>query len=623
MLFADCSSVEVGDSPLSGVLDQNRPFCTYQPPNDRWTQSQGEAQYIQNPVLRISLRGAAMPNTLSLGHGSNGAFDDGNLQQLVLDDLKDLLAEQEEFYGSLSLKEKINQQDLQMASNRTDKDTLHAAVVEFYNAVHHQARAKEQSDRHGMGKLSGRLSTFAKWTLDFFETYSGISEIVRGIDNNFGPIAYGTFSIFLMVAQSKEVHRVLIQSILEELGNWLPRLETIRAKERSHPRLMKFVLDIYIETVRFFRYATEFLCSARASRAWKLISRPPQQDLQKRLDMIKEKSKGLLEELTLRLYEQQDEMARQLTRIENFANENAEFAKRNAGDDHRNQLQRVAKALDLPPDFDANVALMITHCDSQVYQALFEFQRKAAFRPVRLRQISLQALSQRLSYKAWMSATQSSLLLLGGENRDISIPQSWLSPVATKFFHFVQQSPKCKVVFHSINAARVCHRYQSPEHEILLALKSILYQVLSKETRLCLSFYEKFFQAGSLPSTDSISEDQIEKRIHDCVKILSEVLSSSYLEAQTVFIVLDGVERLSAPAPQTLFESVLQLLDECDEQATIKVLAICSALGLGNIKDSKDEKGLRFALGQGGNRQIMERVFADLCWNQPVLQSSN
>jgi hypothetical protein len=562
-----------------------------------------------------------MTNTLSLGHGSNGPFDDGDLQLLVLDQRKNLLAEQEEFYRSL--KEKINQQDLQIASSRTERDILHAFVVQFYSAVHHQVRAKEQSDRHGMGRLNSRLSSFAKWTMDFFETYSGISEIVRGIDNNFGPIAYGTFSIFLMVAQSKEVHRVLTHSILEELGKWLPRLETIRAKERRNPKLMKFVLEIYIETVHFFRYATEFLCSARASRTWKLIIRPRQQGLQERLDTIKEKSKGLLEELTFRLYEQNDEMARQLTRIEDIANKNVEFAKKNAGDDHRNQMQRVAEALDLPLDFDAYVASMITHCDSVVYRALFEFQRKAAFRPVRLQQISLEGLSQCPPYKAWMSAAQSSLLLLGGENRDISIPQSWLSPVATEFFQFAQHSPKCKVVFHSINAARASGRHQNPEHEILLTLKSILYQVLSKEPRLCQSVYGKVIPAGRFPSTDSIMEDRIEAQIHHWVGLLSAVLSSSCLETKTVFIVLDGVERLSAPAPRTLFEYVLQLLDECNEPATVKVLAICSALALDDVKNSKDEKGLRYALGQGGNRQIMDRVFADLFWNQPVLEGSN
>ena len=565
----------------------------------------------------------AMTNSLSLGHGLNGPLDDGYSEQLVIKHLKNLLAEQEEFYRSLSLKEKINPQDLRMASNCTDKDTLHAVIVELYNGVHHQVHVKEKSDFHGMGKVSSRLSTFANRTMDFFETYSGISEIVRGIDNNFGPIAYGTFSIFLMVAKSKEVHRVLTQSILEELRKWLPRLETIRVGGTSHPRLMKFVFDIYIETVHFFRYATEFLCSARASRAWKLISRPPQHGLQKRLDMIKEKCKWLLEELAIRLYEQNDEMNRKLTRLEDFANENAELGKSKTADDHSNQLRKVAKALNLPLDFDAYVASMITDCESKAYQNLFEFQRKDAFRPVRLQQIGLEALSQRPSYKAWMSATRSSLLLLGGENKDITIPQSWLSPVATKFVHFVQQSPKCKVVFHSINATRARRHCQNPENEILLAVKSILYQVLSKEIRLCQSFHEEISQTGSLPGTDSISEDQIELQIYRWVGLLSAVFSSSHLEAQTVFIVLDGVERLSAPAPQTLFESVLQLLDECDKQATIKVLAICSALGLGRIKNSKDERGLRYALGQGGNMQPMERVSADLFWNQTVLEESN
>lgn len=55
-------------------------------------------------------------------------------------------------------------------------------------------------DRNRFVRISGHFS-------DFLESFSGIVEIVKAADQQYGGLAYGTLSVFLSVAVRKDSER--------------------------------------------------------------------------------------------------------------------------------------------------------------------------------------------------------------------------------------------------------------------------------------------------------------------------------------------------------------------------------------------------------------------------------
>ena len=61
----------------------------------------------------------------------------------------------------------------------------------------------------------------------FLKGFSGIAEIIKSADQQFGGLAYGTVSILATVAVRKTEHEDLIEEILEELAHAFPRLNIL------------------------------------------------------------------------------------------------------------------------------------------------------------------------------------------------------------------------------------------------------------------------------------------------------------------------------------------------------------------------------------------------------------
>ena len=67
----------------------------------------------------------------------------------------------------------------------------------------------------------------------FLQGFSGIAEIVKAADQQFGGLAYGTVSVLVTVAVRKVEHEDLIEEVLEELAHAFPRLNVL---EHIEPR---------------------------------------------------------------------------------------------------------------------------------------------------------------------------------------------------------------------------------------------------------------------------------------------------------------------------------------------------------------------------------------------------
>ncbi|KAJ8114627.1 hypothetical protein OPT61_g3538 [Boeremia exigua] len=77
-------------------------------------------------------------------------------------------------------------------------------------------------------KLGAGVQRFLCTVGDFLKSFSGIAEIVKSADQQFGGLAYGTVALVATVAVLKQQRENSIERALEELSHAFPRLNTLR-----------------------------------------------------------------------------------------------------------------------------------------------------------------------------------------------------------------------------------------------------------------------------------------------------------------------------------------------------------------------------------------------------------
>lgn len=96
--------------------------------------------------------------------------------------------------------------------------------------------------------------------------FSGIAEIVKAADQQFGGLAYGTVSVLATVAVKKLEHEELIVDVLQELALAFPRFEIL---ERIEPndRIRAAIIEAFQTTVEFCRQTAEYCAASSLQRA--------------------------------------------------------------------------------------------------------------------------------------------------------------------------------------------------------------------------------------------------------------------------------------------------------------------------------------------------------------------
>ncbi|KAL8920303.1 MAG: hypothetical protein Q9172_004562 [Xanthocarpia lactea] len=108
-------------------------------------------------------------------------------------------------------------------------------------------------------KTSKYTQKFATKFSGFLESYSGIVEVVRGADQQYGGLAYSTLSLFLIVAVNKSRHESVIEETMDNVHSSLPRM---RAFKEIYPtkELEDLVAKVYIEVMQFLRQSIKYYC---------------------------------------------------------------------------------------------------------------------------------------------------------------------------------------------------------------------------------------------------------------------------------------------------------------------------------------------------------------------------
>lgn len=129
-------------------------------------------------------------------------------------------------------------------------EQLHLSSNAFRNW---RASRTSSTGRKATTNIQSFLTTFA----DFLESFSGICEIVKGADQQYGGLAYGTLSVLLGVAVHKSQREEVIEDTLEELHFAFPRLQVLTDLQPSN-KLQELIADVFALVITYLKEATEY-----------------------------------------------------------------------------------------------------------------------------------------------------------------------------------------------------------------------------------------------------------------------------------------------------------------------------------------------------------------------------
>ena len=190
--------------------------------------------------------------------------------------------------------------------------------------------------RKKRSKASKYTQNFTTKFSGFLESYSSIVEVVKGADQQYGGLAYGTMSLFLIVslhlnrllgllmrvhqvAVNKSRHESVIEETMDHIHTSLPRM---RAFKEIYPtkELGDLVAKFYTEVMQFLRQSIKYYgrpgyrtdlnyigCQACTHqilvRLWHVVSHPPRMGLEVDVAKIASKINEVKEESTIGLHQ--------------------------------------------------------------------------------------------------------------------------------------------------------------------------------------------------------------------------------------------------------------------------------------------------------------------------------
>lgn len=437
-------------------------------------------------------------------------------------------------------------------------------------------------------KLGTNIQKLATGTQEFVQEFSGIFDIIKGIDSRVGSIAYGTFSLLLMVAKNKQQHEDVITSTLEDLGRWLSRLRAIEKSEYDNDGTLQFILEIYIKVIDFGRDAVLYYGSSSSKRIFQAVARPAQSTSQKQAGEIRSLIADLMQELLIIQH--------------GYIRTIKSHLEREKKEGHEQRVDNLERMFGVSSDLCAKN--MIQESNRRFDGMFSKGKPKAGFarKAPQLEQISLDALSERSEYKSWMANSSSCLLLLEGENYDAydtSPRLCWLSPVAVQFYQHLDELKNCYILYHFID--------EGTETGVDVMLKSIVLQLLRENRDVCKKLFDRIQHLSTPPAVEQ----------GNLFEILYHVLRT-FSQEKTIYIAVAGVESMFSVRPTRLFGRLLSLIRSSDVLVTVKILVICRSGYWPNV-GSKDRSDLQRALAIGGREELMLAVFVAFGWKQRPL----
>ncbi|OHE98336.1 hypothetical protein CORC01_06332 [Colletotrichum orchidophilum] len=265
------------------------------------------------------------------------------------------------------------------------------------------------SSDNRVSKRAGRgLCDFFVGFQGYCQAYSGVVQLMGGLDQSFVTGALQVLGLFLVVAVNKRETETRIHGMIKTLTSEYARIRKIVGIYSSSIILRECVATVYRLGIEFLREATVYYSYGSWRRLWHVISSPPHIDLDAKISDLRSAIDELVKERDV-------EAHLRLGRVESKINASLEQTKHERSDA---RLEKIRTLLDLPRTNASNQLKAF----ASLLETEFSHLRK-------LPPFQVDALTSNISFSGWLEEAahikSSTFLLIQG--RTIA---PWDSPLA-------------------------------------------------------------------------------------------------------------------------------------------------------------------------------------------------
>ncbi|KAL8702462.1 MAG: hypothetical protein Q9201_004367 [Fulgogasparrea decipioides] len=486
------------------------------------------------------------------------------------------------------------------------QDSKTPQVLAHYAVDELQQQKTKLDERRGarpyLAKWSITLQKFISTTAEWMKAYSGLNDVAKGVDNQYGGLVTGALSVLLQIVENKEGRESAITSIFEELTmSWLSeagRLSLYSAAYPNSPRMEAFIADVYLVTDKC--PMTEKALTIVPARFWQAIRRPPKLGIDLKAAEIKKAIFEVVSEGNALL-------------VKDYAAQKKIWQEDRA-QQRKDQIAYMTRELGISQEL-ADPDRMIAQCKRLHANAFEKAVRRKGTK--QLQQISLGLLKDLYLYKPSEETTESSALVLSGSNYDLYETGRylcWLSPVTTEIAELYQSRQESgstsKVLFHS-PCRDEASRFGTRKEPFNVCLSRFIIQILLWD--------DKYFSQNRQKIEDDIRHGNLQR-----IKTLQTLLEGWHGSDEVCVIIdrLDGIAPLDGDSDTDedevsgLLEAILEVVSAAS--CKIRLIVTVDASGWPQVRKDADLEGRWNIWKRRINLQRYSPLFK-IDWQQPEI----
>ncbi|KAF9699864.1 hypothetical protein EKO04_002675 [Ascochyta lentis] len=337
--------------------------------------------------------------------------------------------------------------------------------------AHGDWRAGQQSGR--TRKIGAATQNLLCTIGNFLQTFSGIAEIVKSVDQQIGGLAYGTIMLLVSVAVNKQKHDDWREAVLKELSYAFPRLSTLQ-NVRPGKTLQLLIMDVFRLSIVFCRETVQYFAGSSLRRLLKSLSEKDLEkttsDLRIKLSEIHKECEITMLQLLFKQQERIEELGKCIRKLDRTGRNTNDIVNGLEARAKDKSLLRLMERLQLETE-DVDLEAIANQVEG-ILDVQFADQRhnhKAVCR------MSSSILKQEPVFNTWYQQTKSGVLLIGGNNyfdhSDVELNWlSWASVWAARSL----DGGGCPLVFFCQTTYNMNRRARCTFHQIV---DSLIYQL--------------------------------------------------------------------------------------------------------------------------------------------------
>ncbi|KAF7531089.1 hypothetical protein G7054_g9216 [Neopestalotiopsis clavispora] len=467
-------------------------------------------------------------------------------------------------------------------SSTTEVDPRNISYEDLELQVKEKLEQAEQQQRKRAaehGKSDAALSFLTDF-LQFVGEFSGVIEIMKGVDEGYGGAAYAALSVFLSVAVNTKKKDDMIANAMINLREHYGRMVII-SDIYPTPEMRRYITEAYALGLEFVVEAREYYTRSVWRRLLESVTKPAFvvdrkiSEISVAMTRIKEERDTLLNKRIHEINNKVDSLAMQVDEVKHDVGQ--------ASTDVRQE--RIATLRE-----SLSGHIVETEKPIAEYSALLE---NSFDLPPGLARFDLEILKATKEYKSWSSSRSNCMLLLHGETKADRTSLCWLSPAAISLAAFLRKQAM-SVEGKKVAVAEVYCRTsdftagrRSAVSDCSVIL-SFVPQLLEADPTIVASRKE-FFELQSnldlfIASTsrnESVGGRKRLTSVHDFSNVCDILSRDCISHFDEVYLIIDRVDRISGPE-SFLQEFMTKIVEGC-RKARVRVMCVAAREGAGTI----------------------------------------